>query len=311
MTDIKIFVSYKNKHTIIKSDILTPIQTGCALTNIHFGGMLRDDSGDNISAQNEKYCELSAQYWVWKNYDKIGNPNYIGFMHYRRHFIFDDWRGNPDWCWLPKSNVYFVPFINNDYLKHLNDNLIRQQLQNCDCIVIKPYDVKNIGSSSCREQYGKLLKQNIKNFDAFIKTAKRVMPDYLPEIELLEKGSIQYLCNMFVMNRELFMQYSEFCFSVLQTADKIIPKHEIYRTMGFLGEFCLSIFVFKLKKNKNIRIKELNAAFILSDDEIKYPKGKYFYYWLMSKISWGEKRQQYKQKRKSLKSMLKFLKNGQ
>ena len=130
-------------------------------------------------------------------------------------------------------------------------------------------------------------------------------------IELLEKGSIQYLCNMFVMNRELFMQYSEFCFSVLQTADKIIPKDEIYRTMGFLGEFCLSIFVFKLKKNKNIRIKELNAAFILSDNEIKYPKGKYFYYWLMSKISWGEKRQQYKQKRKSLKSMLKFLKNGQ
>ena len=311
MTDIKIFVSYKNKHTIIKSDILTPIQTGCALTNIHFGGMLRDDSGDNISAQNEKYCELSAQYWVWKNYDKIGNPDYVGFMHYRRHFIFDDWRGNPDWCWLPKSNVYFVPFINNDYLKHLNDNLIRQQLQNCDCIVIKPYDVKNIGSSSCREQYGKLLKQNIKNFDAFIKTAKRVMPDYLPEIELLEKGSIQYLCNMFVMNRELFMQYSEFCFSVLQTADKIIPKDEIYRTMGFLGEFCLSIFVFKLKKNKNIRIKELNAAFILSDNEIKYPKRKYFYYWLMSKISWGEKRQQYKQKRKSLKSMLKFLKNGQ
>ena len=278
MTDIKIFVSYKNKHTIIKSDILTPIQTGCALTNIHFEGMLRDDSGDNISAQNEKYCELSAQYWAWKNYDKIGNPDYVGFMHYRRHFIFDDWRGNPDWCWLPKSNVYFVPFINNDYLKHLNDNLIRQQLQNCDCIVIKPYDVKNIGSSSCREQYGKLLKQNIKNFDAFIKVAKRVMPDYLPEIELLEKGSIQYLCNMFVMNRELFMQYSEFCFSVLQTADKIIPKDEIYRTMGFLGEFCLSIFVFKLKKNKNIRIKELNAAFILSDDEIKYPKGKYFYY---------------------------------
>lgn len=47
---------------VLKSDILTPIQTGCANTERLFDGMLHDDDGENISAENPKYNELSAQY---------------------------------------------------------------------------------------------------------------------------------------------------------------------------------------------------------------------------------------------------------
>lgn len=50
--------------------------------------MIGDDTGDNISHKNSSYNELTAVYWAWKNYDKLGNPDYIGLMHYRRHFIF-------------------------------------------------------------------------------------------------------------------------------------------------------------------------------------------------------------------------------
>lgn len=71
---------------VLKSDILTPIQTGCANTERLFDSMLHDDDGENISAENPKYNELSAQYWAWKNYDKLGKSDYIGFMRYRRHF---------------------------------------------------------------------------------------------------------------------------------------------------------------------------------------------------------------------------------
>ena len=62
---------------VLKSDILTPIQTGCANTERLFDGMLHDDDGENISAENPKYNELSAQYWAWKNYDKLGKPDYV------------------------------------------------------------------------------------------------------------------------------------------------------------------------------------------------------------------------------------------
>lgn len=43
--------------------------------------MIGDDTGDNVYDKNREYCELTGIYWAWKNYDKLGNPDYIGFMH--------------------------------------------------------------------------------------------------------------------------------------------------------------------------------------------------------------------------------------
>lgn len=45
-------------------------------------GYIPDNTGDNISAKNPNYCELTALYWVWKNLD----CEYIGLCHYRRYF---------------------------------------------------------------------------------------------------------------------------------------------------------------------------------------------------------------------------------
>ena len=40
-----------------------------------------DDTGENISQLGSKLCEFTTIYWAWKNYNKLGNPDYIGFMH--------------------------------------------------------------------------------------------------------------------------------------------------------------------------------------------------------------------------------------
>ncbi len=312
MQNIKVLVTYHDEHTLLKSKIVQPIQTGCAKAQKLFSGMLRDDIGENISDKNDRYCELSAQYWAWKNYDKLGNPDYIGFMHYRRHFMFDDWSGNPNWCWLPKGNVYFVPTMTPEYLRHIDDKYIKRKLADCDCLVLKPYDVKNLKSKNIRTQYSKLAEQDVHTFDVFIATVKSLYPQFTREIKMLENGSLQYLCNMFVMKKELFDEYSEFCFSILQAVDSQIDSSKMSevasRFLGYLGEFCLSIFVFNLLKRENVKVKELNGSYILSDEVILNPKRKYWYYYFLSKITIGSMRKKYKQKRKKLKQFIRYQK---
>ena len=51
------------------------------LDSLPFG----DDTGENISSRNPEWNEMTVIYWVFKNYEKIGSPEYIGFEHYRRH----------------------------------------------------------------------------------------------------------------------------------------------------------------------------------------------------------------------------------
>ena len=59
-----------------------PIQAGATLTN-EILSSVRDNSGDNISAKNKQYCEMSAVYWLWKNM----HHDWIGIEHYRRHLL--------------------------------------------------------------------------------------------------------------------------------------------------------------------------------------------------------------------------------
>ena len=101
--DLKIIVAYHNKRALVENDTYKPMFVGRdKIKHAHKDGalsdeelswlqqhMISDNEGDNISYLNRHFSEMTMIYWVWKNYDKIGDPKYIGFSHYRRILTFD------------------------------------------------------------------------------------------------------------------------------------------------------------------------------------------------------------------------------
>ena len=98
---VKLLICYHKPAYLLKDNVMTPIHVGRANAKVRMGeenpdyqwlvnNMIGDDTGENISNKNDYYNEMTAVYWAWKNYEELGNPDYIGLMHYRRHFIFDE-----------------------------------------------------------------------------------------------------------------------------------------------------------------------------------------------------------------------------
>lgn len=73
-------VALHEKYALPTDTLYTPIQAGSA---IHPPlGLMRDDTGENISAKNGSYCELTVLYWMAHNVD----ADWYGLCHYRRYF---------------------------------------------------------------------------------------------------------------------------------------------------------------------------------------------------------------------------------
>lgn len=99
-----------------------PIQAGAALTNRRIAE-LADDTGENISAKNKQYCEMSAAYWIWKH----ATSGWVGLEHYRRHLLvrpeqlsedIDAVLPLPYLCW-PNTLAQFRRFVSQNVLDAL------------------------------------------------------------------------------------------------------------------------------------------------------------------------------------------------
>ncbi len=96
---LKILVSYIKPSFLFKSKILTPIHLGRAVEYenskdgiqdkasidwLHTNCDYSDDFEGGISQYNRRVGFFTGTYWAWKNYEKLGNPEYFGSFGYRK-----------------------------------------------------------------------------------------------------------------------------------------------------------------------------------------------------------------------------------
>ncbi len=161
-----------------------------------------DDQGENISALNPSYNEMTVAYWAWKNYALLGDPEYVGLMHYRRYFYFD---ARVRDCVL-KTDVPKELFAEKAKLSEEYAELLFAHSD-----FIAPRAAKR---SSVEKQYA--VSHDKSDLDLCKEIIKEQCPEYLGAAERYFKGKDCYFFNMFIFPRELFFRYASFIFPVLE-----------------------------------------------------------------------------------------------
>ena len=266
---IKILVSCHKPVQVLDNELLVPIEVGTALREKHPDGMLRDNAGENISVKNEMYCELTAQYWAWKNLD----ADYYGFFHYRRYLNFSDKRYPTD-GW---QNV-IADKISKDAAERYGwteDNM-RSVIEKYDMIISEHKNIQKMPdkNKTVYEQYKNGKSLNIKDMDIVKDIISEKYPEYNTEFDNYLKGKYTCLCNMYIMKKELFYSYMKWLFDILfefeRRSDMSEYSAEGYRTPGHLAERLLDLFYIHIKNKNKYKIKELQTVVIL-DTEYRQP----------------------------------------
>ena len=200
-----------------------PILAG-AVKN-HASIEVKDNNGDNISAKNPGFCELTAQYWGWKNRDD--RDANIGFVHYRRYFYIDH----------RKAQIVPAEQFSRDLAQY-------------DVVLPEPWVLrKSIGDEFAQFQ-------NLDDLEVVCSIMQEQCPEYVPALDELLKSHSLHAYNMFVMSGERFDAYMTWLFRILDEAERRIDvsKYDAYnqRLFGFLSERLLNVWV----NARKLRVKE-------------------------------------------------------
>jgi hypothetical protein len=205
------------------------IQAGAALTDKRICE-LNDHDGfpESISDRNTRYCEVTAMWWVGKHME----TPYIGISHYRRRL-------------------------------ELTDEEIRDYLdQNIDIITSVPMRM----NWSVEENYRVTLWGT--DWDLLLEIMQKYAPEDVAFAETCFSENIIHLCNMNIMKSELYREFCDWAFPMLDELYRRSPeKTDVYqhRDVGFIAERLSHLFVMK-KIAEGLHVAEARILDLQSSD---------------------------------------------
>ena len=235
--NLKILVCYHKKYPLPQGEVFVPIHCGRDVANtVSKDGkvsdeelvwltkhMIGDNTGDNISALNRDANEMTAIYWAWKNYDALGNPDYIGLNHYRRYFRLT--------VKQIKKLLTEYDFIATEYKLRKKHTLYQQWLD---------------------ETWDWAEKEFL---DAAIQKIKEIDPSNGEKFEqFFHSGVMGLWCNMFVLPREDFFNYCNFIFPLVF---EIINIPHQSRAVGMFAERLTAFWLYEASKTKKAYFAEI------------------------------------------------------
>ncbi|USF26369.1 hypothetical protein N510_001297 [Firmicutes bacterium ASF500] len=260
--DIKIFVSHRidlDSETI-DNPLYIPVRCGAVFDEREDVTMLGDDTGDNISEKRLSFCEMTVQYWAWKNV----KADYYGLCHYRRFFNFSKHKYLKD-----EYGVVLEEQLDADaeIIYGFREKTMRSVIERYDLIIPDSIRISSLPEhpKSMWEHWDQVKYLHLEDLQALLDVISRLQPEYYQSAQQYLDGDQAYFFNLCIMNSALFNRYCEWLFPILSELEQIIDIEnytaEGQRTIGHLAERLLGIYILYLRQNvRDIRIKELQPV---------------------------------------------------
>lgn len=235
---VKIIIATHKKYRMPSDIMYTPLHVGAEGKKDSLGndlelGYVKDNTGENISTLNSSFCELTGLYWAWKNLD----ADYIGMVHYRRHFALkyarDPWKRILTYDELK-------PYLGK--IKVFTPNK-------------RKYFIETLYSHYEHTHYSNQL-------DITRQVMKELYPAYIDSYDKVINKKYGYMFNMMIMDSKLLDDYCSWLFNILFEVEKRINMPELSAFQGrYYGR--ISEIIFNVWLNYKLRSGEINKKQIM------------------------------------------------
>ncbi|MBA4850524.1 DUF4422 domain-containing protein [Emticicia sp. BO119] len=204
------------------------LHSGAEKSSYKINEGFKDNSGDNISAMNPLFCELTGLYWMWKNGEEC---DYTGLVHYRRFL------GRRRYALNIKKNI-------------LDEKQIINLLNKYDAIL--PNYVRRSNINGYFEDYSKIREQ--RSYVLIRNAIIKVCPNYISAFEAVFTSPKMFFGNIIITKKGILDKYAQWLFNLeTQIVKDIENNNDIVqpRELGYLSEWMLNIY-FKYHEEYNL-----------------------------------------------------------